>query len=251
MEDGWTLLGQAGYRRISPPPGASTERLRIFRRLSKDSTFYHDGRGIEVELHWRSSAVQRGAGSGASSLIKLPGVGLVPALRAEALFIYLCVHGSGHAWMRLKWLADIAMMLRDAPNAVDLFWAAAVEAGEEVAVETALRLSSRLLGSDLPAALKQRTELRVRLLIALSLQAMNVRGGWSEPSQTFTGRFAEPAAALILAKDLRAALHCLHVMLVPVEDVMRVRLPRVLAFLYPALRVPLWIWKNGLGGRRG
>lgn len=37
----------------------------------------------------------------------LPGLGTLNVLRREDEFAYLCVHGAGHSWSRLKWLADL------------------------------------------------------------------------------------------------------------------------------------------------
>jgi hypothetical protein len=39
-----------------------------------------------------------------------PGI-LLPTLSTDELFAYLCVHGTGSAWHRLKWLADLAALL--------------------------------------------------------------------------------------------------------------------------------------------
>jgi hypothetical protein len=43
----------------------------------------------------------------------------VKGLAPEDLLIILCVHGSKHAWERLKWVADVAELLRSRP---DLDW---------------------------------------------------------------------------------------------------------------------------------
>lgn len=43
----------------------------------------------------------------------------VPGLSPEILLIVLCVHGSKHAWEQLKWVCDVAELLRSHP---DLDW---------------------------------------------------------------------------------------------------------------------------------
>jgi hypothetical protein len=40
----------------------------------------------------------------------------VPGLSPEMLLIVLCVHGSKHAWELLKWVCDVAELLRSQPN---------------------------------------------------------------------------------------------------------------------------------------
>lgn len=45
----------------------------------------------------------------------------VPGLAPEALLIILCVHGSKHGWEALKWVCDVAQLLR-AHNRLDWDW---------------------------------------------------------------------------------------------------------------------------------
>lgn len=40
----------------------------------------------------------------------------VPGLAPEMLLIVLCAHGSKHAWEQLKWVCDVAELLRSHPN---------------------------------------------------------------------------------------------------------------------------------------
>jgi len=61
----------------------------------------------------------------------------------EALF--LIVHGAGHGWQRLRWLADLAVLLRT-PAALAEGRAAAVTCGMAPALEYSLNLAQRWLG---------------------------------------------------------------------------------------------------------
>ena len=44
------------------------------------------------------------------------GNGTVPGLAPEILLIILCVHGSKHAWELLKWVCDVAELVRSHPD---------------------------------------------------------------------------------------------------------------------------------------
>lgn len=245
----WALMDREGYRRTMPGPGISPEQLRLFVSRAKDSTFRHPVTGVEVEVHWRMSTSLVEEARSPARAMTLNGLGEVSVLQEDDLFVYLCRHGGRHAWMRLKWLGDIGALINATPDASERYWRVAKAAGAELAVEVAMRLSARLLDTRLPDVLLGAPRLRVRLLMRLSLKAMAAGGGWAEPQDTVFGRFAEHLAVLLLAHDWRGRLACLWRIISPLEDVLMVPLPRALHFLYPALRGPLWVWKNLLGGR--
>src|SRR5262249_29886615 len=66
-------------------------------------------------------------------------------LSRRALVLYLCVHGAGHAWERLRWLVDLAALLR-APGSADAALADADAAGLGAAMLHALTLAHDWLG---------------------------------------------------------------------------------------------------------
>lgn len=56
------------------------------------------------------------------------GGALIATLPRRHLPLYLCVHGAGHCWERLRWLIDLAAALQQ-PGATDAAFAAADAAG--------------------------------------------------------------------------------------------------------------------------
>ncbi len=83
----------------------------------------------------------------------------VPGLAPEPLLIVLCVHGSKHAWELLKWVCDVAELLRSHPH---LDW-------NQIFVYTSnwrcrgmlslgLSLAHRLLDAPLPETVQARLE---------------------------------------------------------------------------------------------
>lgn len=107
-----SLLQTLGYslpyhlQRISP---GALQRLDSEVRLLEPS-------GVAVELHWAVSSNDYPFELSLDTLwndaSERPLVGrVVPQLTSECLLLYLCVHGTRHAWARLLWLSDIARLI--------------------------------------------------------------------------------------------------------------------------------------------
>ena len=81
-------------------------------------TFYtsHDNLPRVIELHWKlrsfnDTIVVRDL-KNSKSFINTQWNNIY-ALNHLDQFIYLCIHGTEHAWYRLKWLMDIPMILKN------------------------------------------------------------------------------------------------------------------------------------------
>jgi hypothetical protein len=76
----------------------------------------------------------------------------VPWLAAEDLLLILCLHGSKHRWEELKWLVDVAELLRIRP---DLDWHRLTDearrTGSDRMLAVCLLLASDLLDAPVPA----------------------------------------------------------------------------------------------------
>jgi hypothetical protein len=109
-----------------------------------------------VELHWRLAAPLSEFGVDYDRLwrrlgtVRLAGYDL-PALRTDDLLLVLALHGAKHAWERLGWICDVAMLIGAEPT---LDWDALVTEAERMRARRvlllALRLASGLLGAELP-----------------------------------------------------------------------------------------------------
>jgi hypothetical protein len=71
----------------------------------------------------------------------------VPSLRAEDLLLILCVHGSKHLWEKLKWVCDVAELVRAHVQNIDwqLVTAQANQYGARTMVELGLALAHDLV----------------------------------------------------------------------------------------------------------
>jgi hypothetical protein len=240
------LLEGEGYALESPADGAAGA-FEAWVALAKEAMFRHPGRGCAVELHWRPADVATLL-PGLSARSPSQDAPLSPtfALRTFAddeLFAHLCVHGTSHAWSRLKWLADLgALLARRGDGERERLYRRAGDLGAGRCPAAALLLCECLLGLALPkgCAAAIRADAGSARLVAVALEAMT-GGGGAEIA-------ARPLAAerILLSHFLfddgwRFRLSEWRRQWISVDDRMRLRLPRELSFVYGLLRGPLFV----------
>jgi hypothetical protein len=105
------LLGQ-GYRLDNPHIVRTSLRKRFIRRRIHHHHYSSSTNRIQVEIHWRMSAVFRLSFQFDSLWSQAEQFSFTgDALRVLPdvnNMIFLCIHGATHGWSRLKWLCDIA-----------------------------------------------------------------------------------------------------------------------------------------------
>jgi hypothetical protein len=149
------VLGQRGYR-IDP-------RKSMIEDLSREGeyhvSFVRDDGSAEVELHWKlNSDLERApiedTGVWSRTQLVLLWDQPVPSLGIEDTLLFLCVHAFKHRWCRLKWLIDIAYVLRSREQ---IDWDALVLRSRQTGcyrmLLVGLNLASSLLGSVTPPAI--------------------------------------------------------------------------------------------------
>lgn len=152
----YRLLAELGYRPVSDHLG----RLPLLggRALASECNDIALERpdGQQVEIHWRSNHF-RGwldlrdvCGEGREWKIDNTGLSVrVPTFTGNLL--YLSLHGQQHAWLRLKWLYDIALIVRQRGDSeLQAALAAARAAGVERPLVGAVHLAQRVFGTRLP-----------------------------------------------------------------------------------------------------
>ena len=251
LEAAMALLEGAGYALSEfPSPLSDTQRALVIRHR-KVLAFRHRKTGSEVELHWKLSDnpfLLRGIdGVSALQSVRLADGPDIQTLAREELLIYLCTHGAGHAWHRLKWLADFGALLTPQSDAdLERLYLRAKSAGAACCVGQALLLCERLLGIGLPSPLA--TELRrsriVTLLEEWALGAMLRGSAASEPDDGILGSLQVTLPHLLLGDSWRGLLYQLRCDLFGTPDIARVSLPPPLHFMYPVMRFPSWLWRR-------
>jgi hypothetical protein len=244
------LLEEAGYRRVDPPSSAGDAILRS--RLELHSSIgLKDRSGLLVELHWRlcpNPYLLHGiSATPPRRFVPVSHDASLGTLEEEDLFAYLCAHGAGHAWWRLKWLADIAALLaaKSEDDVVRLYRAAG-ERGAGNCAGQALLLCRRLFGTalrrDLEAELIQ--DARIARLESLALSAMAAGGGETELVDSRFGTTRVTINGFLLGRGWRYRLFEIKRMLWKESDMIELRLPASLSFLYPLARFPLWLRRH-------
>ena len=116
--------------------------------------FFHPESGLSVELHWRSNQFKGWPElfeGGAGSVRLDTAIGPINVPSEQHNLIYLSIHGSMHRWSRLKWLCDIAALAeRRGRDQLQDDISAARRAKAGRALELALHLANRILGSPCP-----------------------------------------------------------------------------------------------------
>jgi hypothetical protein len=150
-------LEEMGWRVYLQPCTFSPRHTEVFLQIGRHMVYWHPLQQCRLELHWhtRSDTLDRTASQWARSA-RLVWNGLAyRALSPVDLALYLCTHGSEHAWFRSKWLGDLARMY--ALNYVEwnAVYSTARAAGLENSLLQCLRLLEELHGLPLPKALRE------------------------------------------------------------------------------------------------
>jgi hypothetical protein len=248
------LLERDGYALSFPADHLDETQRRAVVRYSREVAFIHPGSGVFTELQWRVAdnpelLKEVHAGSPTQDVVVADGLS-VRTLARDDLFAYLCVHGAHHAWSRLKWLADLNAYIATTGTDVVHLHRHAQAKGAGFCSGQALLLCRRLFALPLPDALASELQgtARVRRLCAFAAKAIAERsrgdGGGDAPSaaRSFWTQFLLGQGSAFLAGQCRTAA-------VGIIDVISLPLPPYLQFLYPLLRLPLWLWRRAAAFR--
>lgn len=240
------VLHDLGYREPEPMETMSPRQRRILTSAVHELEFFPVFPGSLVELHGRLSENP--------ALMRLPmverwrmqtlGNVSLPGLAGADLFLYLCVHGARHAWFRLKWLADIAALARSGrAGSLDALCAHACEQDLLRPVAQGLMLASDLLGLDLPAEMRAgfRSDSRIAKLVDVAWSALIAQDGFSTPTSQPFAMTRVKLSHWYLKSDWAYRRHEIRRHWVSPEDRLALSLPPMWEFLYPILRVPLWL----------
>lgn len=238
------ILRAKGYTLDTPAPDTSPEGLAVWHRHAKESVWRSaDGR-YWVELHTALTdnpllLPGMDARAGRQTVELSPGMAL-PTLAGDELFAYLCVHGASSAWFRLKWIADLAALVGDAPAAeVERLYRRSVELGAGRAPAVALLLADRLFRPNLSEALRR--ELRAdpvnRWIVAISMRKLAGRAGEAELDEVAMGTASIHVAQFGLLPGWRFKCAELARQLVSPVDRIAVPLPAALTWLYPFVQL--------------
>ena len=247
VERACEVLELAGYQLVEPVRLTRPQFLTWI-DLVKECELVHRDSGQRVELHWRlvdgPVLLPNMSVSSPSQLVAITNGICLRTLARDELFSYLCVHGAMHGWSRLKWLADLAALLtHERPEAIEPLYRRSLGLGAGACSAQALLLCERLLGTALPPSLKDELMGRavVRWLFQFALATMTGGGAEVEVRARPLAKTQILLAQFALGDGWRHAAAQIRYRSVSVHDRTHLPLPKALHFLYPVLRVPLWV----------
>lgn len=181
MPSAQAALRKLGFERTEPSPALTDAELGTWRKTRKDLVFAHTARRTIVELHWRlfdnPTLMSFNPGDGcAATLFDQIDCAVLPR---DFNFSYLCLHGSHHAWSRLKWLTDINALLALSTNELTASrFFASQGTPEGAAMAQALSLCRRVFSRPLPQKVEAELDrnFNTRLLAAIAGTTMTRAG---------------------------------------------------------------------------
>jgi Uncharacterised nucleotidyltransferase len=250
VEAALRLVERDAYALVLPAQELNEPQRAALVRYGREVELVHRGSKVRIELQWRlvdNPMLLQGINVHSPTQSVCIGDGAsVRTLAEEDLFAALCVHGAVHAWARLKWLADLNALI--AANDADLMrlYRHAQDRGAGLCAGQALLLCHRLFDLRLPPALADeiRTNERVGKLAAIALAAMTTAQPPTEGDPGFVGVARGVLNQFLLGQGPAFFMAQCRVASVGPADIIRWPLPRPLHFLYPLLRIPLWLWRR-------
>jgi hypothetical protein len=249
-ETALALLEREGYEALPPAAQPGTAQWRAFARYAREVELRHRNSGMIIELQWRPTGnpllLQRIDARAATQDVLLDGGRHVHTLARDDLFAHLCVHGAGHAWSRLKWLADLNALLATSDTDIAPLYRHAQASGAGLCAGQAVLLCQILFDRKLPPALGEELQRngRVRRLVRIALNAM------ANPLAKPDGMIAVSNNIMyqfLLGQGFAFFFAQCRIAAVGILDVIALPLPPRLHFLYPVLRLPLWVWRRTTG----
>ncbi len=245
------LIEGEGYALSLPAQRLSGTQRRALIRYGREAEFAHGEGRLRVELQWRAvdnPLLLKGVGARSpAQRVALADGAAVRTLAPDDLFAYLCAHGAHHGWSRMKWLANVnAVLAADGAGIVRLY-RHAQELGAGICAGQALALCRLLFDLKLPPAVADEINVdgRIDRLVGIALAAMTAPRAPTEIDPGFFGVARNVGMQFLLGRGWPfLAAQCRAAAVGP-ANVIRWPLPPALHFLYPVLRLPLWLWRRG------
>jgi putative nucleotidyltransferase-like protein len=244
------VIESAGYALSPPGTKLNSTQCRALIRHGREIELFDPTKNLGVELQWRvtdNPLLLKGISAYShTQSVTLSEAVTVRTLAPDDLFAYLCVHGARHSWSRLKWLADLNALLVSTNADIEQLYRHAQKIGAGLCAAQGLLLCQGLLGLRLPERLAAELEAnkRHRKLVAIAMRAMTAPSAGSDRDPGIRDVLRELRNRFLLGQGLRFYLVECRMTLVGSADIVRLPLPRSLYFIYPLVRLPMWLWRR-------
>lgn len=234
------ILRNEGYELIYPYEKLNYAQKKYFNKVNNQLALTHPNKKIRVEVHWRLFANRHLLPYNFEDLyqnkqtVKL-GNTTVNGLGAKHLLIYLCVHGAKHAWSKLYWLLEIAILLKKEKD-IHFILAEAQLYGVERPVYQAAFLSKLLFNLKLDKVVLAKEDSILNEMISYALTEFQHTKEKTTPTFLENRKYRGS-----LKKDKLYKLA--EFKWISINDFTSVSLPSSLFFLYYPLRPFIWGWR--------
>jgi len=200
-------------------------------------TLFNKEKGISIELHWLIVPTEYSFAPNIdnfwkrSSIITLEGQEIL-SLSIEDLLLYLCIHGTKHHWMQLKWICDINELINK-NKALD--WnklsANAIKYKCERMILLGLKLTNEIYHTELPANLIKKIDSRKDIRRLTDEVISNLF------AERYTFSFKHLFFLRTMENNLDRIKYITESYLVPTpKEFVLINLPNSLSFLYYFIR---------------
>lgn len=235
-----------GYKPLperDPPLSESFFQSDRFLSVTTEHTFARQFPTGVIDVHWEVQPSHLLPLTSTEVLANTVDISLegraVRTIEPNLLFVVLTAHASKHAWDRLIWICDIAQLL---DNYRDLDWRRVYDFADRLNVSEmvtlGLLLSNRFFDAKLPSiALERKTKTLDSLVedVVHNLPAMKLEG------EGLMVRYCRFSATLLSGAQAKFRFLAREFLQPTVPDLLRLKLPEPLFFLYFALH-PLWLF---------
>ncbi|MGJ3196264.1 nucleotidyltransferase domain-containing protein [Peribacillus frigoritolerans] len=236
------LLLSLGYEKEVVP-----NVLNEWKWRSHHVVYLHPQKNIQLEIHWRlqpfpmkepkfSELWER---KRVSPLTSYP----VYFLGKEDLLLYLISHGARHGWFRLRWLLDIDQMLRKGFKLQDINPFISKYKNRKL-VGQALILVSELLKTHMDEGWRKLTESDSKKIAQNALEFIK---GTEPLTESLTSNMPSKYYkhyTFSLKSNLQRFFFFLTLFYPTSAELLTLRIPKPLHFLYFPLRPFLWVWRK-------
>lgn len=222
-----------------PLPPLTDGQQAVLLRTQCNLPFTRERKRMIVELHWTVSAPRFARPFETDDFWSR----LVPAQLEEVeiklpapedLLLALCIHGSKHLWERLAWISDIAGLVATNPS---LNWQQLTRQARQSGNERMLFLGLRLAAELLDAKLTAEMEFEIASDAVVAALASEIVANLFKSELQPSGMGGYFRFQMKARRRFRDKFNYLRFTITPnEEDLVQVRLPAALTFIYYLIR---------------
>lgn len=243
------VLREMGYDRTKPPIGLPRDVEAVHHDISMHYLYQSERTQHPIELHHRLMAEKAELGIPFDDLyegsIEIDlGPGKVRALGDAHALAYYCHHGAGHAYERVKWLADIARVVAHMDiSRIAEASAIATRYNCRRSVDLTLAVLKRIGGVSPPPGLQRSADVPAGMLKHVLARMSTPRHLGRLRIRDIADLAAQLRYSLRLTQSWRSRGQRVVRFLVQPDDLARLRLSRRWLWVYALLGWPLALWR--------